>query len=290
MRLLWLPEVLRRAGLTVREVPGWQTRSGPEDEDASTFVPRGVVIHETRSPRIASDADEIRVLVEGRVGLSGPIAQLYLGRGGVWHVVAAGLCHHVRTGWGGPFTGLGNSRLLGVEPAHTVSVDGSGRRLETWAQKRTQYVSYVKGVAAILRYTGWPAPVGHKEHQPGDKPDPEFDMGQFRRDVAHVLAGGSLDMEQTEPLIMNKGKTVGNFMYDVHQLRAWLVNPPDTAVPGAPPPGSVGALLVAAAQRPAPEPPPLATVDVEALALALRPHIEAAAEAAVRKVLGSVDE
>lgn len=45
------------------------------------------------------------------------------------------------------------------------------------------------------------------------------------------------------------------------------------------------AAKVAALAAPAPAP-----VDVEALAAALKPHIEAAAEAAVRKVLGSVDE
>lgn len=186
MRLLWLADVLRDAGLTVLEVPGWQTRSAAEDVDASTYVPRGVIVHETRTGRIASDAAEIGVLVNGRVGLSGPIAQLYLGRDGHWHVVAAGLCHHVRTGWGGPFVGLGNSRLLGVEPAHTVAVDAAGRRLETWAGKPVQYDSYVRGVAAILAHTGWPPPVGHREHQPGDKPDPEFNMAVFR---IHVAAG-----------------------------------------------------------------------------------------------------
>lgn len=98
-----------------------------------------------------------------------------------------------------------------------------------------------------------------------------------------ILTGD--DMEQTDALIRNPAKKVGDALYDVHQLRGWLVNPPGTAVPGAPPPGSVGALLVAAAQR---EPQP-APVDVAALAAELRPHLEAAAEAAVRKVLGSVD-
>lgn len=193
-RLLWLADVLRGAGLTVHEVPGWQTRSAAEDTDASTYQPRGVIIHETRAPRIVSDAAEIGVLVNGRVGLSGPIAQLYLGRDGHWHVVAAGLCHHVRTGWGGPFKGLGNNRLLGIEAAHTVSVDAAGRRLETWAGKPVQYASYVRGVAAIRAHTGWSAPVGHKEHQPGDKPDPEFDMSRFRAQVGAAMAGEDDDM------------------------------------------------------------------------------------------------
>jgi hypothetical protein len=183
---LWLADVLRGAGLTVHEVAGWRTRSAEEDKDASSFAPRGVIIHETRGSSSSTDAGEIGVLVNGRVGLSGPIAQLYVSRTGHWHVVAAGLCHHVKTGWAGPFSGLGNSRLLGIEPAHSADED--------WADKPTQYRSYVRGVAAILRHTGWPAPVGHKEHQPGDKPDPEFDMARFRRDVAAVLAGEEEDM------------------------------------------------------------------------------------------------
>ncbi len=176
---LWLADVLRGAGLTVHEVAGWRTRSAAEDRDASTYRPRGVIIHETRGSATSSDAGEIGVLVNGRVGLSGPIAQLYLGRNGHWHVVAAGMCHHVKTGWGGPFKGLGNSRLLGIEPAHSVAED--------WARKPIQYESYVRGVAAILRHTGWPAPVGHKEHQPGDKPDPEFNMDRFRLDVVRAM-------------------------------------------------------------------------------------------------------
>jgi hypothetical protein len=188
-RQLWLPDVLRDAGLTVHEVDGWKTRSGQEDADASTFDPRGLIIHETRSVGIASDGDEIDVLVNGREGLSGPIAQLYLGRNGHWHVVAAGLCHHVKVGFAGPFEDRGNSRLLGVEAAHTVSVNAAGRRLEVWDDKPVQFESYLRGAAAILNHTGWPPPVGHKEHQPGDKSDPDFDMDSFRADVVRVMAG-----------------------------------------------------------------------------------------------------
>lgn len=192
-RQLWLPTVLRAAGLTVVEVPGWSTRSADEDSDASTYNPGGVIIHETRGSATSSDAGEIGVLVNGRVGLSGPIAQCYIGRDGRWHVVAAGLCHHVKTGWGGPFAGWGNTRLLGIEPAHSVDED--------WANKPVQYRSYVRGVAAIVKYKGWPAPVGHKEHQPGDKPDPEFSMSRFRADVAAVIAGEDDDMLTPQQVI-----------------------------------------------------------------------------------------
>lgn len=186
---LWLADVLRAAGLTVVEVDGWRSRSeggtaAEREASAERFAPVGVVVHETRGSASSTDAAEINVLVNGRVGLSGPIAQLYLSRTGVWHVVAAGLCHHVRTGWGGPFAGLGNSRLLGVEAQHAES--------ESWADKPVQYASYVRGVAAIVRHAGWPPPVGHREHQPGDKPDPEFDMSRFRADVAAVTRGASM--------------------------------------------------------------------------------------------------
>lgn len=200
-RLLQLAAVLRAAGLTVHEVPGWRTRG-----DDSYGPVRGVIIHETRGSANSSDAGEIDVLVNGRVGLSGPIAQLYLSRTGHWHVVASGACHHVRTGWGGPFSGLGNDALLGIEAAHSDTED--------WAAKPVQYWSYVRGVAAILRHTGWPPPVGHKEHQPGDKPDPEFSMTMFRADVAAEIKDGDDDMAGSswfEPLTQGspgfKGQT-----------------------------------------------------------------------------------
>lgn len=181
MRLLWLADVLRAAGLTVVEEPGWRTRG------SDTYGPViGVVAHETRGSATSSVTGEIDVLINGRVGLSGPIAQLFLSRRGVWHVVASGTCHHVKTGWGGAFAGKGNDSLLGVEAQHAES--------ESWADKPVQYDSYVRGVAAICEHTGWTAAqvVGHKEHQPGDKPDPEFSMTAFRSAVAARIEGDDM--------------------------------------------------------------------------------------------------
>lgn len=183
MRLLWLADVLRAAGLQVVEVDGWKTRGS----DAYGPV-RGLVCHETRGSATSTDMGEIGVLIKGRPGLSGPISQLYLSRTGVWHVVASGTCHHVKTGWGGVHTGYGNDSLIGVEAQHAESED--------WNRKSGQFVSYVAGVAAICAHMGWAANqvVGHKEHQPGDKPDPEFDMKQFRALVTDELGSDmSLD-------------------------------------------------------------------------------------------------
>jgi len=176
MRLLWLPEVLRTAGLTVHEVTDWRNRGSTQ------FDPRGIICHETRGSRNSTDAGEIYVLLHGSNTAPPPIAQLYLSRTGDWHVIASGRCNHVRVGWAGPFKGSGNTRLLGIEAQHALG--------EPWTAN--QYQSYVRGVAAIRRHTGWGI-AGHKEHQPGghghasSKTDPSFDMDQFRRDVAAAL-------------------------------------------------------------------------------------------------------
>ena len=199
-RLLWLPDVLRAAGLTVHEVAGWRDRGAVE------FDPRGIVCHETRGSLKSTDAGEIRVLLHGSNTAPPPIAQLYLSRTGDWHVVASGRCNHVRVGWAGPFKGSGNTRLLGIEAQHAAG--------EAWTD--VQYRSYVRGVAALVRRTGWGV-AGHKEHQPGghghssSKTDPAFNMDQFRRNVSAALDAKEnlmpalTDAQQQELLELVKG-------------------------------------------------------------------------------------
>ncbi|MGW0432738.1 N-acetylmuramoyl-L-alanine amidase [Micromonospora sp. NPDC003197] len=196
MRLLWLPEVLRTAGLTVHEVAGWRTRGSTE------FDPHGIICHETRGSRTSTDSGEINVLLHGSTTAPPPIAQLYLSRTGDWHIVASGRCNHVLVGWAGPFKGSGNTRLLGIEAQHALG--------ESWTTK--QYQSYVRGVAALRRHTGWGI-AGHKEHQPGgyghasSKTDPSFNMDQFRRDVASELAKGAAEMGLGTEQLLNTKRT-----------------------------------------------------------------------------------
>lgn len=182
MRLTWLADVLRAAGLTVVEVDGWKSR-GVEYATA----PLGVICHETQGSATSSVQGELNVLINGRTGLPGPIAQLMIDRKGVWYVVASGRCNQVKTGWGGPLSGKGNSYSFGIEAMHAVSED--------WANKLAQYASYVTGVAAICARMRWQPDghvIGHKEHQPGDKSDPEFSMPAFRAAVNVALEGGDM--------------------------------------------------------------------------------------------------
>lgn len=176
MRLLWLADTLRSAGLTVHEVDGWRTRGS--DSYGPVF---GITCHETQGSWTSSDAGEINVLLNGSNSAPPPIAQLYLSRSGEWWVVASGTCFHNRVGTAGPNVGIGNDGLLGIEAQHGKD--------EPWGG--VQYRSYVKGVAALAKAGGWPVEriAGHKEHQPGEKSDPGFDMDTFRRDVAAVLKG-----------------------------------------------------------------------------------------------------
>lgn len=190
MRLLWLPAVLRAAGLTVHEVSGWKTRGGDQ------WGPiRGLTCHHTAGSRTSTDAGEIRTLVQGSKSAPAPIAQLYLSRTGAWHVVASGICWHNLTGWGGPNRGHGNSTLIGVEAQHSGGD-------EPWTSR--QYDSYVTGVAAIMRHLKLPAArvAGHKEHQPGAKNDPTFNMNSFRDRVAAAIKGDDVTKDDIKAAVL----------------------------------------------------------------------------------------
>ncbi|MFI6762706.1 N-acetylmuramoyl-L-alanine amidase [Micromonospora sp. NPDC050417] len=182
-RLLWLPEVLRAAGLTVYEQAGWRTRG------SDSIDPRGLICHATAGSATSTDAGEIRVLLEGSTTATPPIAQLYLSRSGAWTVIASGRCNHAKIGWAGPLKGLGNPSLIGIEAQN----DNKG---QAWPV--AQLDSYQRGVAAICRHMGWTAArvAGHKEHQPyegrpkgetSSKSDPTFDMDAFRTAVDALL-------------------------------------------------------------------------------------------------------
>lgn len=182
MTLTWLADVLRAAGLEVVEHTGWKSHYRPGD-----WSPRYGVVHATAAPSSQADDVQVRVVRDGRADLPGPIANAVVDRQGRWHVVSGGRCNSTLVGTAGPFKGLGNTNALSVEGCNN-NTD------EPWPD--AQYRSYVRGWAAWCRRLGWTADrlVGHKEHTPGHKTDPSFDMARFRRDVAAVLAGEDDDM------------------------------------------------------------------------------------------------
>jgi len=176
--LTWLPEVLEAAGLKVAETPNWRSRGRAEMGRV-----RGVMCHHTANPQ-ATNMPTLNMLINGRRDLSGPLAQLGLGRDGTYYVIAAGRANHAGQGqWEGIVTG--NSSFIGIEAEHSGDPD------DPWPD--VQMEAYARGVAAILRHIGASANMccGHKEYAlpAGRKPDPTFDMAAFRSAVSEYLVG-----------------------------------------------------------------------------------------------------
>ncbi len=160
-----LADVLRGAGLAVVERPGWRTRGHGQMSGV-----RCVVLHHTAGPA-TGEAPSLGVVENGRPGLSGPLAQLVLGRSGTWYVVAAGLCHHT----GATFEPWqANPWAVGIE------AEATGR--DTWPP--VQYSSYVRGARALANHYRVPTSrvLGHREiaRPLGRKTDPNFDLATFR--------------------------------------------------------------------------------------------------------------
>ncbi len=184
-KLSWLADVLRAAELTVIEEPGWQTRG---HGDMGTT--QGVICHHTAGPRVGN-SPSLKIVRDGRAGLSGPLAQLFLARDGTYHVVAAGKSYHAGTGsWQGV---TGNASFIGIEAENTgLSND------QPWPAD--QYDAYLKGCAALL--TKIKAKVimccGHKEYATprGRKTDPTFDMFRFRNDIERLPKSGAIHSHQ----------------------------------------------------------------------------------------------
>jgi peptidoglycan hydrolase-like protein with peptidoglycan-binding domain len=127
------------------------------------------------------------VLVNGRPGLPGPLAQLGLGRDGTYFVIAAGRANHAGKGvWRG--IANGNSNFIGIEAENTGLPNDS-----PWPD--VQVDAYHRGVAAILKHIeqGSEFCAGHKEYalKAGRKTDPSFfKMDEFRSSVAAIMSGG----------------------------------------------------------------------------------------------------
>lgn len=177
MWLTWLADVLRGAGLTVIEEPGWKTRGfahASSPGGALVGLTGGLVHHTGGSALAAGDYPLLRYITYvGRSDAPPPLSQLGLGRAGAWYVLAAGRANHSGAVDDPRYA---NPRCVGVEAEHP---GGSA----PWPS--VQYRSYVTGCAALALYSGitWRA---HKEAAIpyGRKPDPNFDMNRFRANVA----------------------------------------------------------------------------------------------------------
>jgi hypothetical protein len=178
--LVWLPEVLRNAGLKVAEAEGWTTRGRSEMGHV-----RGVMLHHTATSASAvGNMPTLSVLKNGRSDLPGPLCQIGLGKDGTCYIVAAGRANHAGAGvWRGVQTG--NSSFIGIE------AENPGDPEANWPA--VQMDAYVRLVAALLRRLGASPTMccAHREYAlpRGRKSDPRFDMDRFRTKVEEVMRG-----------------------------------------------------------------------------------------------------
>jgi hypothetical protein len=186
----WLADTLRAAGCSVTEHAGWEKRGRP----GGMGDVQGVMIHHTGSNPRGGSAPDVDILIEGRSDLAGPLAQLLLGRDGMFHVIAAGRCNHAGAGYWHGVTN-GNGHFIGIECEN----DGKG---EHWPE--VQMAELVKGAAAILAHVHADSVMacGHKEFAlpKGRKVDPTFDMRAFREALDAAMAGGPVTATAQAPV------------------------------------------------------------------------------------------
>lgn len=186
--LIWLPDVLKSAGLKVALVPGWEDRGAADSHgNRNMGTVLGVICHHTGVKDKSKNMPTLHALINGRKAeknlkaIPGPLAQLGLGRDGTFFVVAAGRSNHAGTGiWLGLTNG--NANFIGIEAENTGGHDDF-----PWPD--AQLEAYQRGVAAILKHAGRTVDfcVGHREWAPSRKDDPTFDMVSFRTAVAGFM-------------------------------------------------------------------------------------------------------
>lgn len=180
--LTWLPSVLRKAGLKVVEVDGWQTR-GRGDIGKIEFL----VCHHTAAIDRTSNAPSLTIVRDGDATLQGPRSQLVLGRDGTYYVVAAGKANHAGKGVYKGRANVGNSKSIGIEAENNGLSEIKPAEGEPWPE--VQMDAYARGSAAILKHLRLPVEecLGHREYAPKRKIDPSFSMQEFRKRVAGFM-------------------------------------------------------------------------------------------------------
>ena len=121
----WIADDLRKAGLKVVEIEGWQNRGRPAS--TGNFDPKGAsTTHHSGAFTSPSNPNAgLSTLITGRSDLPGPLCQVATDYNGVVYVIAAGRANHAgRIGKAGvvgmPVGGDGNEHALGNE----VMTDG----------------------------------------------------------------------------------------------------------------------------------------------------------------------
>lgn len=186
----WLVDAARLAtqgtGIPVYVQNGWNTRG-----NGGMRVVEGVVGHHTATPASSpGDYPSLNVVMYGREGLEGLLAQLGLGRSGAPYVMGSGLAYHAGASYHAGYYDL-NDEYLGIE----AESPGDG----TWTPE--QLFMYPRLVAALLYYMkrGVDRYISHRgcAQPPGRKPDPTGISDDWMRNSAQLVLNEGFDMGLT---------------------------------------------------------------------------------------------
>lgn len=153
---------LRAAGIPTVEIPGWKTRgTGP-------LAAVGSLVHHTAGPadKPGARTPSLRVVIEGRSDLRGPLCQVYVGFDRVAYVVAAGSANHAGT----PDAAQGVKGMKFNFHSYGLEVEHPG----TFPMPADMVRLAARIIAALHRGKGIPASqnVAHWEYAPSRKIDP----------------------------------------------------------------------------------------------------------------------
>jgi hypothetical protein len=178
--LTWLADACRDTGYPVVEVAGWRTTGHGPMTGA-----HGVVGHWTAGPtwtQAKSKTPSLRVVIDGRPGLDGPLCNVYTAFDGTLYVVAAGLAYHA-----GVSAWLGEKNLNGTFVGNEV--ESPGGFVYTPAQLDVTPRLHAALLRRMGRNASWSCAHYECALPAGRKPDgPARDMNSFRRTVAAYLA------------------------------------------------------------------------------------------------------
>ncbi|CAF1403483.1 unnamed protein product, partial [Rotaria magnacalcarata] len=196
--------ILRKANRTVVEEPSWKTRG----HGAMSSV-KDIIIHHT-ADRATGEYPSLRIVQDGRTGLSSPISQLGLGSSAKWYVIAAGKAYHAGNNKGDSI--FGNSNVIGIEvESKGTSADDLGQT--HWLE--VQWKSYVQDVKALQATYGIPTScvIGHREAAvpASRKIDSNSSMIEFRAVLNNTLLSTRNQVEANQPVKNNPAFTISNF-------------------------------------------------------------------------------
>lgn len=196
----WLPAAFDKWGVPYRLVTGWETRGRPASSGA--FDPRAPLTHHTGARSSASNPHPaLRMLIEGRSDLPGPLCQVSTDFNGITSIIAAGRANHA-----------GKAKAVGTIPAGDGNALWIGNEVETdglQAMPEVQYRAAVLVAAAVLDQLGAVASLAalHATTSYSGKWDlgagtgrsgTPYSLAKFRADVAATLTAGPPNHQEND--------------------------------------------------------------------------------------------